>query len=154
MSSLACGDCLPPAAELARLAENAAAGRREPFVGTGAPGTVLACVHGAWRLGDVLDAAADETGDELPQFEDHSDLKCDCGLPVVRLASTAAGVPGRWRKGCAEHSTGRNGGGGGNVPETAGQDGADGQQSERQDGTPQEREGESGQADGGAGAAG
>lgn len=99
--------CFPAPAELARLAENAAAGRAEAFVGTGDPDTMLACPHGEWRLGDVLDAAAEEDGTEPPMFEDHPDLRCDCGQPVVRLASTAAGVPGRWRKGCAEHSTGR-----------------------------------------------
>lgn len=48
-----CGECFPVAPELARLAENAQAGRREPFVGTGDPDTVLACAHGEWRLGDV-----------------------------------------------------------------------------------------------------
>lgn len=52
MSDL-CG-CLPPAAELARLAEHASAARVQPFVGTGDPGTVLACVHGSWPLGGVL----------------------------------------------------------------------------------------------------
>ena len=49
--------CFPPAAELARIAENAQVGRREAFVGTGDPDTILACVHGSYRLGDVLDAA-------------------------------------------------------------------------------------------------
>lgn len=43
----------PAAAELARLQENAQAGRSEAFVGTGDPGTVLSCAHGQWRLGDV-----------------------------------------------------------------------------------------------------
>ena len=52
-----CG-CFPPPAELARLAENARAGRKEAFVGTGDPGTVLACGHGSWPLGDVLAASA------------------------------------------------------------------------------------------------
>ena len=46
--------CFPPPAELARLAENAQAGRSAAFVGTGDPDTVLACQHGSWRLGDVL----------------------------------------------------------------------------------------------------
>jgi len=46
--------CFPPPAELARLAENARAGRKEAFVGTGSPDTVLACGHGSWPLGDVL----------------------------------------------------------------------------------------------------
>lgn len=49
-----CGTCFPASGELARLAENAQAGRREPFVGTGDPDTVLACEHGEWRLGDVI----------------------------------------------------------------------------------------------------
>ena len=43
----------PAAAELARLQENAQAGRTEAFVGTGDPDTVLQCAHGEWRLGDV-----------------------------------------------------------------------------------------------------
>lgn len=43
----------PAPAELARLQENAQAGRREAFVGTGDPDTVLTCAHGSWRLGDV-----------------------------------------------------------------------------------------------------
>ena len=102
-----CPACFPAPGEVARLAENAQAGRAEAFVGTGHPETVLACAHGSWRLGDVLDAADEAAGDG-PVFEDHPDLRCpECGKPVVRLASTAAGVPGRWRKGCAEHSTGR-----------------------------------------------
>ena len=46
--------CFPPPAELARLAENAQAGRSAAFVGTGSPDTVLACPDGSWRLGDVL----------------------------------------------------------------------------------------------------
>ena len=105
MSEL-CAECLPAPAEVARLAENAQAGRAEAFVGTGDPETVLACAHGEWRLGDVLDAAEQSAGQ--PEFEDHPDRTCPaCGKPVVRLASTAAGVPGRWRNGCAEHSTGR-----------------------------------------------
>ena len=49
-----CGEHFPEAAELARLAENAQAGRREAFVGTGDPATVLACTHGEWTLGDVI----------------------------------------------------------------------------------------------------
>lgn len=107
MSDL-CPECLPAPAEVARLTENAQAGRAEAFVGTGDPETVLACAHGEWRLGDVLDAAeAEAAAGDQPEFEDHPDLKCDCGKPVVRLASTAAGVPGRWRKGCADHSSGR-----------------------------------------------
>ena len=48
-----CG-CFPAPAELARLAENAQAGRSAAFVGTGSPDTVLACPDGTWRLGDVL----------------------------------------------------------------------------------------------------
>ena len=48
--------CFPPPDELARLAENAQAGRSEAFVGAGDPDTVLACEHGSWRLGDVLPA--------------------------------------------------------------------------------------------------
>lgn len=52
MSDLCTGD-FPPAGELARLAENAQAGRREAFVGTGDPDTMLHCPHGSWRLGDV-----------------------------------------------------------------------------------------------------
>lgn len=51
-------ECFPPPAELARLAENVTAGRREAFIGTGHPDTVLACEHGSWRLGDVLDEHA------------------------------------------------------------------------------------------------
>jgi hypothetical protein len=47
-------DCFPEPAELARLQENAQAGRREAFVGTGDPDTVLACVHGEQRLGDAV----------------------------------------------------------------------------------------------------
>lgn len=43
----------PEAAELARLQENAQAGRSEAFVGTGDPDTPLSCAHGQWRLGDV-----------------------------------------------------------------------------------------------------
>ena len=101
-----CPECLPAPAEVARLTENAQAGRVEAFVGSGDPETVLACAHGEWRLGDVLDAAEAAAGGQ-PEFEEHPDLRCECGKPVVRLASTAAGVPGRWRKGCAEHSTGR-----------------------------------------------
>jgi hypothetical protein len=50
-----CLEHLPPPAELARLTENVQAGRREAFVGTGNPDTVLACADGEWRLGDVLD---------------------------------------------------------------------------------------------------
>lgn len=53
MSEL-CAEHFPAGAELARLAENAQAGRREPFVGTGDPDTVLACADGQWRLGDVI----------------------------------------------------------------------------------------------------
>lgn len=49
-------ECLPPPEELARLAENAQAGRWEAFVGTGDPDTYVACPHGSWRLGDVLPA--------------------------------------------------------------------------------------------------
>lgn len=52
--------CFPAPVEIARLAENAQIGRQEAFVGTGDPATVLACVHGQWRLGDVLDAAEAE----------------------------------------------------------------------------------------------
>jgi len=48
-----CG-CFPAPAELARLAENAQAGRSAAFVGTGSPDTVLACEHGSWPLADVL----------------------------------------------------------------------------------------------------
>lgn len=48
-----CG-CFPEAAELARLAENAQAGRAEAFVGTGDPDTVLHCPHGGRRLGDAM----------------------------------------------------------------------------------------------------
>ena len=48
-----CG-CFPDAAELARLAENAQAGRTEAFVGTGHPDTVLSCAHGEQRLGDAM----------------------------------------------------------------------------------------------------
>jgi hypothetical protein len=44
----------PVAAELARLAENAQAGRTEAFVGSGDPDTVLRCPHGSWRLGDAI----------------------------------------------------------------------------------------------------
>ena len=104
-----CAVCFPAPAEMARLAENAQAGRREAFVGTGDAETVLACAHGGWRLGGILDAAeAGAAAGDQPEFEDPPDLTCpECGKPVVRLASTAAGVPGRWRKGCAEHSTGR-----------------------------------------------
>ena len=49
-----CTLCFPEAAELARLAENAQAGRAEAFVGAGDPDTVLSCVHGSWRLGDAM----------------------------------------------------------------------------------------------------
>ena len=52
--------CFPDAAELARLAENAQAGRREAFVGTGDPDTILACEHGEQRLGDVIKPACTE----------------------------------------------------------------------------------------------
>jgi hypothetical protein len=54
-----CG-CFPEPAELARLAENAQAGRREAFVGTGHPDMQLTCEHGSWRLGDVLASVSDE----------------------------------------------------------------------------------------------
>jgi hypothetical protein len=49
----ACDTCFPEPGELARLAENAQAGRFEAFVGTGDPDTVLSCAHGEWRLGDA-----------------------------------------------------------------------------------------------------
>lgn len=61
MSDL-CALDFPAADELARLAENAQTGRREPFVGSGDPDTVLACVHGSWRLGDVLEPAPKACG--------------------------------------------------------------------------------------------
>jgi hypothetical protein len=54
--------CFPPAAELARIAENAQVGRTEAFVGHGDPEQALTCVHGTWRLGDVLEALAAESG--------------------------------------------------------------------------------------------
>ena len=64
MSDL-CQIDLPGPGELARLAENAQAGRREAFVGTGHPDTMLACPHGTWRLGDILGAyEADQDDDE------------------------------------------------------------------------------------------
>ena len=53
MSEL-CAEHFPEPAELARLAENAQAGRREAFVGTGDPDTMLMCADGQWRLGDVI----------------------------------------------------------------------------------------------------
>lgn len=52
--SEACEECFPEASELARLAENAQAGRFEAFVGGGDPDTVLHCPHGSWRLGDAI----------------------------------------------------------------------------------------------------
>jgi len=52
-----CG-CFPAPAELARLAENAQAGRSAAFVGTGSPDTVLACQHGSWLLLVALAEAA------------------------------------------------------------------------------------------------
>jgi len=52
--SEACDECFPESAELARLAENAQAGRTEAFVGSGDPDTVLHCPHGEWRLGDAI----------------------------------------------------------------------------------------------------
>lgn len=54
-----CTEHFPEPSELARLAENAQANRREPFVGTGDPDTVLQCAHGEWRLGDVTAPAPD-----------------------------------------------------------------------------------------------
>jgi hypothetical protein len=48
-----CDLCFPAPAELARLQDNAQAGRTEAFVGTGHPDTALQCAHGEWRLGDV-----------------------------------------------------------------------------------------------------
>lgn len=54
----------PAPAEIARLAENARTGRYEAFVGRGLPDGVLACVHGSWRLGDVLDVAAAQAAAE------------------------------------------------------------------------------------------
>lgn len=58
-----CGLDFPAPAEIARLAENARTGRSEPFVGRGVPDSVLACVHGQWRLGDVLEAAEADDGE-------------------------------------------------------------------------------------------
>lgn len=46
-------ECFPPVENLAVMAQTAQTGSPVPFVGTGDPDTVLSCVHGAWRLGDV-----------------------------------------------------------------------------------------------------
>ena len=46
--------CLPPPDELTRLAAKARTGPVQPFVGAGHPDTLLACVHGTWRLGDQI----------------------------------------------------------------------------------------------------
>lgn len=54
-----CGTCFPAPEEIARLAENAQAGRSEAFVGTGHPETVLACAHGEWQLGELLSPRAE-----------------------------------------------------------------------------------------------
>ena len=79
-----CLECFPESAELARLAENAQAGRSEAFVGRGDPDTVLACAHGSWRLGDAI-----------------------AEQPRACQATTAAGEPCKGRPGddgfCAAH---------------------------------------------------
>lgn len=85
-------ECFPAAAEVARLAENAQAGRREAFVGTGDPDTVLACPHAEVRLGDVLDqVAAEQAAADAPTC----------------TATTAKGDPCKGRPGddglCAAH---------------------------------------------------
>jgi hypothetical protein len=56
-----CTEHFPEPAEIARLAENAQAGRYEAFVGTGDPGTVLSCEHGQWPLAVVVASVSDES---------------------------------------------------------------------------------------------
>ncbi len=91
--------CFPEASEISRLAEIAATGRAAAFVGAGHPDTVLACPHGAWRLGDVLDAlAADEEAGAAGE---------DTAAAGVCSGTTKAGEPCQGRPGidgrCAAH---------------------------------------------------
>lgn len=80
-----CG-CFPEPAELARLAENAQAGRLEAFVGTGDPDTVLSCVHGSWRLGDVIIPAARACSETTKAGEPCKGTPGDDGLCAAHKA--------------------------------------------------------------------
>lgn len=90
-----CG-CFPGADELARLAENAQAGRTEAFVGTGHPDTVLACPDGGWRLGDILDEFAAE------QEADAEAAAALCGAPT-NAGTPCKRTPAPGSDRCAKH---------------------------------------------------